>query len=146
MSTNQTALAEQQKIEPPPKPYDRVTLRAVIVAIILTVVNDYWLVQLEVVRYSYPTYAAPFYNVIFTLLILTGINLLIRKKVPRLAFTRIEMLTVYVMLSVSGTKYLSTISIRDIPAYICRRIIPHGLCRLSAGRHFARRCCLLCCV
>lgn len=102
MSTNQTALAEQQKIEPPPKPYDRVTLRAVIVAIILTVVNDYWLVQLEVVRYSYPTYAAPFYNVIFTLLILTGINLLIRKKAPRLAFTRIEMLTVYVMLSVSS--------------------------------------------
>ena len=80
----------------------RITARAIVLALILTVANDYWIVQLEVVRYSYPTYAAPFYNVIFTLLLLTGVNALVRKRLPRLALTRVEMITIYVMLSVSA--------------------------------------------
>jgi len=42
------------------KYYGRVTLRAVALALALTVVNDYWIVQLEVVRYSFATYAAAF--------------------------------------------------------------------------------------
>ncbi len=81
---------------------NRVTVRAVILALILAVFNDYWVVQLEVVRISYPTYAAPFYNCIFTLLVLTTANLLVRSKWPRLALSRIELLTIYVMLSITS--------------------------------------------
>lgn len=77
-----------------------VSLRAMALAVALAVVNDYWIVQLEVVRYSFATYAAPFYNVIFTLLLLTGANFLVRKHAPRWALSRVELLTVYVMLSV----------------------------------------------
>lgn len=84
------------------KKHGRITPRAIVLAIILTIINDYWIVQLEVVRYSYPTYAAPFYNVIFTLLLLTAINFAVKKRAPRLALTRVEMITIYVMLSISA--------------------------------------------
>ena len=80
----------------------RVTVRAVLLALVLTVVNDYWIVQLEVVRYSFATYAAPFYNCIFTLLVVTLSNLLIRKRFPRFALTRVELITIYVMLAISS--------------------------------------------
>jgi len=81
---------------------NRVTVRAVILALILAVINDYWVVQLEVVRISYPTYAAPFYNCIFTLLVLTAANLLVRSRWPRLALSRVELITIYVMLSITS--------------------------------------------
>ena len=84
------------------KARERITLRAVVLSLILMVINDYWIVQLEVVRFSYPTYAAPFYNVIFTLLVLTAINSLVRKHRPLIALTRMELITVYVMVSIAS--------------------------------------------
>lgn len=78
-----------------------VTPRAVILAILLAIANDYWVVQLEVVRYSFATYAAPFYNVIFTLFVVTLANMLVRRILPRLAMSRAELLTIYVMLSIT---------------------------------------------
>lgn len=85
-----------------PKSYGRVTPRAVVLALFLTVLNDYWLVQLEVVRYSFATYAAPFYNVIFTLLVVTAANLWVRNRFPRHALSRVELITIYAMLSISS--------------------------------------------
>jgi len=80
----------------------RVSARAVLLALVLMVANDYWIVQIEVVRYSFATYAAPFYNCIFTLLVLTMANSLIRRRYPRIALTRVELITIYVMLSISS--------------------------------------------
>ena len=85
-----------------PNTHARVTVRAVILALLLTVVNDYWIVQLEVVRYSFATYAAPFYNCVFTLLVVTAANLAVKRCSPRIALSRIELLTIYVMVSVSS--------------------------------------------
>jgi len=84
------------------KSVNRVTARAVLLSLILMVANDYWIVQLEVVRYSFATYAAPFYNCIFTLLVFTALNMVIRRRFPSIAFTRTEMMTVYVMVSISS--------------------------------------------
>lgn len=84
------------------KAYGRVTPRVVLLALVLTVINDYWIVQLEVVRYSFATYAAPFYNCIFTLLVVTLFNMAVRKRFPKIALTRVELLTIYVMLSISS--------------------------------------------
>lgn len=81
---------------------DRVTLRAIVLSLILAVINDYWIVQIEVVRYSFATYAAPFYNCIFTLLVVTAANLLVRRSRPNLALTRVELVTIYAMLSVTS--------------------------------------------
>lgn len=100
MSNDQVTTSERPSLQV--KTHNRITARAIILAVILTIINDYWIVQLEVVRYSYPTYAAPFYNVIFTLLLLTAVNFAIKKRRPDLALTRIEMITIYVMLSVSA--------------------------------------------
>lgn len=85
-----------------PKTHKYITPRAVILALILAVINDAWIVQMEVVRYSFATYAAPFYNCIFILLFLTSANFAIRKRFPAIAFTSVELLTVYVMLSVTS--------------------------------------------
>ncbi|UCH33357.1 MAG: hypothetical protein JSV65_12325 [Armatimonadota bacterium] len=78
------------------------TPRAILLALLLAVVNDYWIVQLEVVRYSFPTYAAPFYNCVFTLLVVTAANLLVRARFPRAALSQGELITVYVMLSITS--------------------------------------------
>lgn len=78
-----------------------ISVRAIVLGIILAVVNDYWLVQLEVVRYSHPSYAAPFYNCIFTLLMLTVGNFLLRARWPKIALSSAELLTVYVMISIT---------------------------------------------
>jgi hypothetical protein len=48
----------------------RVTWRAIGIALLLTIVNDYWIVQLEVALFF--TYAVPFYNCVFTLLVVTA--------------------------------------------------------------------------
>ena len=93
------------------KSHGGVTARAIVLALVLAIINDYWLVQLEIVRYSYPTYAAPFYNCIFTLLLLTGINQLVRRRFPQRALVQSELLTVYVMLSIiSGVCSLNMLS------------------------------------
>lgn len=94
---------EKQQIQPAGAVSVRgVTVRAVILALALAVVNDYWLVQLEVVRISYPTYASPFYNCVFTLLALTAVNLFVRSRWPRLALSRIELITIYAMLAITS--------------------------------------------
>ena len=82
--------------------YGHVTVRAILLSLFLSVLNDYWLVQLEVVRYSFATYAAPFYNCIFTLLVVTGANFLTKRIFPRFALSRIELLTIYIMVSISS--------------------------------------------
>jgi len=99
-------VVDARKLEERPaqavRPPGRVTPRAVLLALVLMVANDYWIVQLEVVRYSFATYAAPFYNCVFTLLVITAANSLLRRRFPQIAFTRVEMMTVYVMLSISS--------------------------------------------
>jgi len=87
---------------PAAKFHGRVTTRAIVTALLLTVANDYWIVNLEVVRYSFATYAAPFYNCIFTLLVVAAVNAFLKRRFPRLAFTSVEMITIYVMVSISS--------------------------------------------
>ncbi|MBP6964106.1 MAG: hypothetical protein KBC96_06855 [Armatimonadetes bacterium] len=102
METPETSTTSEHSPPEPAESAGRVTPRAVILSLILAFVNDYWLVQIEVVRYSFATYAAPFYNCIFTLLIVTASNFLVRRARPRLALSRVELLTVYVMLSITS--------------------------------------------
>ena len=97
-----TAKPETATASPAANVYGRVTARAILLALILSVLNDYWIVQLEVVRYAFATYAAPFYNVIFTLLVVTAANALVRKWFPKVALTRVELVTIYAMVSISS--------------------------------------------
>ena len=101
-TASKTDVSPARSPAPPAATADRVTVRAIILSLILAVINDYWLVQIEVVRYSFATYAAPFYNCIFTLLLVTAGNQLVRKVAPRAALGRVELITVYVMLSITS--------------------------------------------
>jgi len=80
-----------------------VTLRAVLVALFLTPLNTYWIMQMELVRYSgHPTTISIFFNVVFCILVLTLFNLAVRRRWPKLALTQPELLVVYLMLSIAS--------------------------------------------
>ncbi len=86
------------------KSFDKgVTLKSIAIALILIPINTFWIIQLEVVRYTHPTLIHPLSNVIFIVLFLTAFSLLLRKIAPRIALSRGELLSVYVMLGITSS-------------------------------------------
>src|SRR5579862_6656399 len=80
-----------------------VTVRAVAVALLLMPVNAYWVICMEAMRYSgHPTTISLFFNVVFILVVLIGLNALVRKVRPQAAFAPGELLTVYIMLALGS--------------------------------------------
>lgn len=73
-----------------------VTIRAILLSVLLIPPNSYFSIQTPT-----PTTVSLIYTVIFNLFILTLLNLLLKRFVPRMAFSQGELLTVYVMLSLS---------------------------------------------
>ena len=66
-------------------------------------INTWWLIQIEEFRYAgHPTVASLFFNVIFILLLLTLLNLVIKRIFSKAALSQAEFLTIYVMLSVAS--------------------------------------------
>ena len=87
-----------------------VTLRAVLVGLAFVPINVYLVVQWETVwGTQYPTTMGIFFNAIFCLFLVTTLNLLLRKFIPKKALTQGELLTIYVVLitaiTVSGHDY-----------------------------------------
>lgn len=75
----------------------------ILLGLILIPINTWWLIQMEEFRYSgHPTTASLFFNVIFLLLLLTLLNFLLRRFLPKAALSQAELLTIYVMLSVAS--------------------------------------------
>ncbi|MCL5283918.1 MAG: hypothetical protein M1330_04315 [Armatimonadetes bacterium] len=94
-----TASAE----DAPPKFNSAVTWRSLLIAVILLPLNAYWVVQMEIVRYSaHPTTVSLLFNVIFIILVLTLINHSIAKRWPRAALTRPELLFLYSALAIAS--------------------------------------------
>lgn len=86
-----------------PKHARAVTFRAVLIGLILMPVNAYWVVQMEAIRYSaHPTTISLFFNAIFTLVVLAGLNLLVARKRPSWALEQGEMLVIYVMVALAS--------------------------------------------
>lgn len=89
----------------PPRlaPVRAVTWRAVILAVLLTPLNCFWIVESDIVRYvGFSTTISLFYNVLFSLLLLLAVNGALRRWFPAWKLTQQEMVTVYVMLSISS--------------------------------------------
>lgn len=79
------------------------SLRAILLALALMPINAYWIMQMELVRYSgHPTTISVFFNVVFALVALTLLNSLVKLIAPKHAFRQGEMITVYVMLSIAS--------------------------------------------
>src|SRR5580704_316060 len=97
-----TAGTDQQSEIAPPR-VRMVTVRAVAVALLLMPVNAYWVICMEAMRYSgHPTTISLFFNVVFILVVLIGLNALLRKVWPRVAFAPGALLTVYIMLALGS--------------------------------------------
>ncbi|MEE8114219.1 MAG: DUF6785 family protein [Nitrososphaerales archaeon] len=79
------------------------TPRVLLLTLLLAPANAYILVEMEVVRYTYPTWIVPLANVIFTLMVVVTLNHLIRRLAPRIALRQDELLVLYVMLSLVTT-------------------------------------------
>ena len=80
-----------------------VTLRAIIIALIIIPFNNYWIFLTEIVRYAgHPTTISIFYNAVFILLLLVGLNVLIRRIAPKFVFSQGELLTIYIMINISS--------------------------------------------
>jgi hypothetical protein len=75
------------------------TPRVLFLALLIAPVNCYLLVQMELVRYTFPTWTVPLSNVIFILMVILVLNYPIRWLAPRAALRRDELLVLYVMLS-----------------------------------------------
>jgi hypothetical protein len=74
----------------------RVRKRLLVLVAVLVPVNAYWIVLSEVIRYAgHPTTIALFYNVVFWLCLLVGLNRLALRFLPALALDRGELLTLY---------------------------------------------------
>lgn len=74
------------------------TLKSCLIALLFMPLTVYWLIELEVVRYTFPTIIHPFSNVIFVIFWLLLIQRLLVKISPILGISQQELLTVYVML------------------------------------------------
>jgi hypothetical protein len=81
-----------------------VSLRAVLLGLLLTVVNTVWVTMVEVRYYMLDGSSLPlFITPVFLLLVLVGLNALWRRVAPRAALLQEEMLVAYLMAVISNT-------------------------------------------
>ena len=79
------------------------TPRLFIIVLFLVPLNCYFLLQMELVRYTFPTWIVPLSNVIFILALVMCVNHLVRLIAPSLALRHGELLVLYVVLSITTT-------------------------------------------
>ena len=81
-----------------------ISTRAVWLALIIIPINAYWLViSRQPYQYqSVPTIISPFFNVIFIIGVLLFLNLPLRRFAPQLALTQGELITIYILLSLTS--------------------------------------------
>ena len=87
----------------PVPPAEKISLKPFIIAFILIPLNCYWLMQLELVRYTLLSNVVPLSNVIFLLLILTAFNGMLQKFFPSISLNQGELLIIYIILSLATT-------------------------------------------
>ena len=95
------AEAPAERPSPPPA---NVTFRAILIGLLILPFNAYWLVQMEQVRYSaHPTTISLFFNAIFILVVLTGLNSLVaRFRRMQKALRQGELLLIYAMVCIGS--------------------------------------------
>ena len=85
------------------KKSSRVSFRCLLIGVLLIPVNCYWILQLEMVSdLGHPTRISLFFNVIFILFVLTLLNIILKRLLPKAALTQSELLVIYVMLCLAS--------------------------------------------
>jgi len=84
----------------------KIRLRAILIGLGLIPLAGMWIFGGEmggaVQRYTFATWAAPFYNAVYILLVLSLVNLPLRKHWPAASLNGLELLTIYAMVSVGS--------------------------------------------
>ena len=78
-------------------------LPALTIGIVLIVANCYWIAMGRATNQSYTTNISLYFNVIFSLFLLTLFNRLFKKFLPTAALSQGELLVIYVMLSIASS-------------------------------------------
>lgn len=86
-----------------PVPARGVSLRCVLIGLALLWPNAWWLYQMAVVKWNgFPTSISLFFNSILFLLLFIALNGVLRRIAPRLMFSQVELLTIYVILNIGS--------------------------------------------
>ncbi|MCX7778572.1 MAG: hypothetical protein N2381_11070, partial [Armatimonadetes bacterium] len=76
----------------------KVTLKSILLGCLLIPANCYWVIAMEQVwKSGNPSTLSIFFNAIFTLLAILVLNELLKRALPKAAFSRTELLTIYSM-------------------------------------------------
>ncbi len=81
---------------------DCVRFRAILIGLLLLPPLGFWIFQSELVRYTFGTWAAPFYTAVFILFVLTVANSLLSRFFPRFSLNKIELFAIYAIVSVAS--------------------------------------------
>ncbi len=80
-----------------------ISKRAVVVGAILITANSYWLAYVEMIWHTaHLTIVALSVNVVFALLLITWLNLAVRRSFPKAALSQQDLLVIYAMLAVGS--------------------------------------------
>ena len=86
-----------------PTHFPTVRWRAIAIGLFLIPLNCLWILEMENIWYSgQATLSTLFFNAIFSLFLVFGANLLIRRVVPSQALNRAELLTIYTMVCIAS--------------------------------------------
>lgn len=78
-------------------------LRPIIIGIILSILNCYWIIMSEAMWFTvHITVISIFFNAVFVIFILLLFNQLMRRYVPKLSMSNSELLIIYVMLNMAS--------------------------------------------
>ena len=102
--TNTLSLNSSIDPESQQSKHQGVSFRAILIGILLIPPNTYFIMANHLRYWStLPTTMSLIYNVVITLTLLTGLNFLVKLFLPRFALRQAELLTIYIILSISST-------------------------------------------
>jgi len=106
-SDEHTALVDKPGAQAAPARPQGVRARVIVLSVPLIIANAFWLfANWGTSGYdssqSFATIISLFYNVIFCMVVLLAINSLMRRYIPKLAFTTSEMIVLYVLLTIGS--------------------------------------------
>ena len=80
---------------------EKITARTILISLLLLPFIYKWHIECEALRYTFPTLMAPFYSVVFTLLIIAVLNIAVKKYAAKHALTSGELISLYVLMSIT---------------------------------------------
>jgi len=81
-----------------------ITWRSLLISTLIIPLNAYWVIQMEIVRYSaHPTTVSLLFNAVFILLVLTLLNFGLRRLFPGRQLSQAELLAVYAMVCLGSS-------------------------------------------